>query len=1086
MTSYVCAATDLGEGLALRIIRSGFGIPDRGLVRVVAVASCLSRRLSLRAIHAALLAGTALVGGAVSTSMLGTAATSSVIMVSLLGGSAARADGGTGGNSGTGQAGGSGGTAGAPAGSAGAGARGSDMAEFSGAGGGGGFSGGFSGGPGGAAYFGAFYGGLPGIVPGYRGQDGSDHSVGNNGTGTGGGGGAGGNNGNGAGAAAISNTGALTGQTGGRGGNGGVGSLNYSGSGGGGGGGGAGGHGAVITGSGASSNGGAGVITGGIGGIGGSGGVSYYASSGGNGASAGGGAGVWVKSSGAGATFTNAGTVSGGAGGLGPAAGNYAVSGPGGLGGAGVQFDGNGTLANAGTITGGTGGRGGASGGNNGNASGSAGGAGVSMLAGGTLINSGTIRGGVGGEAGASPGSGAGGVGAAAIVGANLTIINSGIIIGAFGGSGGVGGNGSIRAAPISFTGGSNVLELQSGSSITGNVVAFSSADTLRLGGTGNATFDLSQIGAAAQYRGFGHFAKTGSGTWTVTNTPVTATAWQINAGTLNVLGNLSGSNGITANSGGTLTGTGSVGNTAIAGGVFAPDSGTAGSSMTVNGTLGFTAGSTYAVAIDPTTSSFVQVSGTATLGGATVSASYANGAYLAKRYSILTAGSVSGSFGTLVNTNLSPNVQAALSYDATHAYLNLTLSFVPDPNPPPIPGLVIPGGLNGNARNVGDALTHFFNTSGGIPMVYSTLTPAGLAQAAGETAAGSQQTSFVATTQFFGTLFDHGSGDAAATGAAATSFADGSSGNAYAAPTASRSGTARDAFAMLTKAPAPDAAQRWSVWASGFGGSQTTDGNAMAGSSKTGSSIVGTAVGVDYRLSPFTTAGFALAGGGTSFSVAGSGSGRSDLFQAGGFIRHTVGPAYLAGALAYGWQDVTTNRTVSIAGLDQLQARFNANTYSGRAEAGYRVATPWLGLTPYAAGQVTAFDLPAYAERVRAGAATFALSYGARTISDSRSELGLRTDRSHALAGAILTLRGRFAWAHDFNPDRGVAATFQALPGASFAAHGAAQARDSALTTAAAELTWRGGWSVATTFEGEFSKVTRSYAGKGAVRYAW
>jgi hypothetical protein len=34
----------------------------------------------------------------------------------------------------------------------------------------------------------------------------------------------------------------------------------------------------------------------------------------------------------------------------------------------------------------------------------------------------------------------------------------------------------------------------------------------------------------------------------------------------------------------------------------------------------------------------------------------------------------------------------------------------------------------------------------------------------------------------------------------------------------------------------------------------------------------------------------------------------RSDLFQAGAFMRHSVGPAYLSGALAYGWQDVTTD----------------------------------------------------------------------------------------------------------------------------------------------------------------------------------
>jgi hypothetical protein len=51
---------------------------------------------------------------------------------------------------------------------------------------------------------------------------------------------------------------------------------------------------------------------------------------------------------------------------------------------------------------------------------------------------------------------------------------------------------------------------------------------------------------------------------------------------------------------------------------------------------------------------------------------------------------------------------------------------------------------------------------------------------------------------------------------------------------------------------------------------------------------------------------------------------------------------------------------------------------------------------------------------------------------------------------------------------------------------NGAAQASDSALTTASAELKWRNGWSAAATFEGEFSEVTRSYGGKGVVRYAW
>jgi uncharacterized protein with beta-barrel porin domain len=318
-----------------------------------------------------------------------------------------------------------------------------------------------------------------------------------------------------------------------------------------------------------------------------------------------------------------------------------------------------------------------------------------------------------------------------------------------------------------------------------------------------------------------------------------------------------------------------------------------------------------------------------------------------------------------------------------------------------------------------------------------------------------------------------------------ASSFADDSSANSYASTAKSRA--ARDAYAMFSKAPAARTYDpRWSVWASGFGGSQTTDGNAAAGSNTSSSRIGGVATGVDYRFAPNTIAGFAMAGGSTSFSVANGGSGRSDLFQAGGFVRHTIGATYLSGALAYGWQDVTTDRTVI---ADRLQAHFNANTFSGRFEAGNRTVTSWLGglgLTPYAAVQVTAIALPAYAETAVAGSNAFALSYAGKTVTDTRSELGLRTDKSYAVGDAMLTLRGRAAWAHDFNTDRAASATFIALPGASFVVNGAAAARDAALTTASAEMTFISGISLAATFEGEFSQVTRSYAGKGVVRYAW
>jgi uncharacterized protein with beta-barrel porin domain len=532
---------------------------------------------------------------------------------------------------------------------------------------------------------------------------------------------------------------------------------------------------------------------------------------------------------------------------------------------------------------------------------------------------------------------------------------------------------------------------------------------------------------------------------------------------------------------GATLQGIGTVGNTTIAaGGTLSPGSGTPGSSMMVAGNLALASGSNFLVQVNPTTASFANVTGTATLGAAAgVNAIFANGSYLSKQYTIITAaGGVSGTFNSIANTNLPANFITSLGYDATHAYLNLALNFTPTPPVTPTPATpAIPAGLNINQQNVANALTGFFNANGGIPMAFGGLTPIGLTQVSGETATGSQQATFNAMGQFMGVMTDpFAPGHNAPASSGVSRFAD----------DGRSAGATRDAYAAVYgKAPAADNfEQRWSVWAASYGGSQTTNGDATLGSNTATSQVYGVVAGADYRLSPFTTAGFALAGGGTGFSVANGGSGRSDMFQAGAFIRHVVGPVYISAALAYGWQDITTDRTVTAAGVDRLHAEFNANAWSGRVEGGYRFVTPWLGgfgVTPYAAAQFTTFDLPAYAESVVSGSNNFALAYDARSVTDSRSELGIRTEKAFAL-----TLRGRTAWAHDYDPDRSIGAVFQTLPGASFVVNGAAQAPDSLQSGWSAEIRWLNGFSLAANFESEYSSVTRSYAGRGIFRYTW
>jgi uncharacterized protein with beta-barrel porin domain len=499
-----------------------------------------------------------------------------------------------------------------------------------------------------------------------------------------------------------------------------------------------------------------------------------------------------------------------------------------------------------------------------------------------------------------------------------------------------------------------------------------------------------------------------------------------------------------------------------------------------VNGSLSFTAASTYMIQVSSANAGLTNVTGTATPGGATVSAVFGS-TMLQKQYKILSAaGGVSGTFNPAVVSNLA-TVQGTLSYDADDVYLNTKLSFVPPS-----------GNLTINQQNVANALTKFFESTGSIPMPFAALSTSGLTVASGELGTGVIQSSIKANDLFLNLLLDPTvagrAGGFATPGSGASAFAGDGPSSAYAA-SRPRSPSERDAYAMATKAPlwSSQPVDRWSVWSAGYGGSETVGGNAVVGSQDITARAAGVATGADYKISPDALLGFALAGGGTSYSLASAmGQGSSDLFQAGAYGRYNAGPAYLAAALAYGWQDVTTNRTVTLAGTDVLQGRFRADTFSARFEGGYRFATPMIGITPYGAVQAISFDLPAYAEQNLAGGGLFALNYAAQTTTDTRTEIGLRGDRSFAMQDSMLIMRGRAAWAHDYAPDRAVTALFQSLPGAGFVVNGARPDADSALVSASAEVRWRSGFSLAATFDGEFSGNVASYAGKGVLHYSW
>jgi outer membrane autotransporter protein len=171
-------------------------------------------------------------------------------------------------------------------------------------------------------------------------------------------------------------------------------------------------------------------------------------------------------------------------------------------------------------------------GGNGGN--GGRGGIGLSAPAGGTIENTGNIAGGQGGTRGLAgiqysppqPADGAVGPGGVGIEAHSTTITNSGII------SGGVSGDGVSRASAVRFTGGSNTLNLQSGSTIIGAVELANASTTaiiqarsegrtlaspLILGGAATVNTAGHGMRMSGPISGTGSFTKTGSGELTLT-----------------------------------------------------------------------------------------------------------------------------------------------------------------------------------------------------------------------------------------------------------------------------------------------------------------------------------------------------------------------------------------------------------------------------------------------------------------------------------------------------------------------------------------------------------------------------------------
>ncbi len=466
---------------------------------------------------------------------------------------------------------------------------------------------------------------------------------------------------------------------------------------------------------------------------------------------------------------------------------------------------------------------------------------------------------------------------------------------------------------------------------------------------------------------------------------------------------------------------------------------------------------------------------GVLTFGVDTLNAIFAPGLYAPATYTLATTSQgVKGRIGTVNPENLPPNFIPYAYATSNEVLLKLTAAL----------GLDYP--LSANQQAITGPLNTIYNATGVLPSNFANLYGLSganlgnvLSQATGESATGLRPSAVQMTDQFLSLMLDpFVDGRSGVAGASASRF-----GGLFPDAAAPPAGALGYADTLPTRKANPATQSPWTAWAAAYGGAGHASGDPWGvGSHSLSDNAGGVVAGLDYHAAPNTVFGLALGGGGTNWSVAdGLGGGNSAAFQVGVYGASHWGPVYLGGALSFTNHWASTDRAVFGEGLT---ANYDAQSYGARVETGYRVATAFGAITPYAAGQAQSFHAPGYVE---SGfyTNTFALGFGSDTSSDERSELGLRFD-TQTPVGADMTLafRGRLAWAHDWFSNSSLAAAFQGLPGTSFVVDGATPSRNLALVSAGLELQLAKGVTLQAKFDTELGNRSTLYAGTGTLRY--
>ncbi|MBY6241020.1 autotransporter outer membrane beta-barrel domain-containing protein [Methylosinus sp. Sm6] len=302
----------------------------------------------------------------------------------------------------------------------------------------------------------------------------------------------------------------------------------------------------------------------------------------------------------------------------------------------------------------------------------------------------------------------------------------------------------------------------------------------------------------------------------------------------------------------------------------------------------------------------------------------------------------------------------------------------------------------------------------------------------------------------------------------------------------------------LQSDAGALDAAseRRWRAWGSFYGGAANVSPDAGRGSPAANSDYFGGLLGLDYQIEPSWLVGVAVGGSSSRFDVASlQTSGDITAFHGGLYTSYRVGRSYVELSETVSVFQNSTIRTRNRPGLtyDRFTADFSAREYRTRIEFGHGFDLPRpieLGsatLTPFAAAEAAVYESDAFSEKGLRSDVSRAFSIAEQTTTSLPTFLGLRVSNVLRLPnGWRVAPTASLAWGHEFFPQRRISGAFASEPTWTFADFGPRDAYNFVQAKIGLQAHIDDRVVLFANFQGEFSGLTRSYGGKGGLRYSW